>query len=87
MSLTVGDVVLGVIGTSMRQAIALVGPSVNVGARLLKEVAPGGIIASGDAFEALRVELPTLAAELRLADPAFEVPGADGLRVPVYVID
>ena len=87
MSLTVGDVVLGVIGTSMRQAIALVGPSVNVGARLLKEVAPGGIIAGAEVVEALRAELPSLAGEFRLLNPAFVVPGADGLTVAAYVVD
>jgi class 3 adenylate cyclase len=87
MSLTVGDVVLGVIGTSMRQAIALVGPSVSVGARLLKEVAPGGIIASGEVVDALRRELPSLANEFRLLSPAFLVPGTEGLTVAAHVID
>lgn len=86
MSLTVGDVVLGVVGSSMRQAIALVGPSVNVGARLLKQVAPGGIIASGDVVEALRGEAPPLADEFRLLDPAFEVPAADGITVATYLV-
>ncbi len=85
MSLTVGDVVLGVIGSAMRQAIALVGPSLNVGARLLKQIAPGGIIASGEVVEALLEEAPALATEFRLLDPVFEVPGADGVTVATYV--
>jgi class 3 adenylate cyclase len=84
MSLTVGDVVLGVIGSSMRQAIALVGPSVNVGARLLKQIPPGGIIASGEAVEALRTEAPELAGAFRLLDPAFEVQGGDGITVATF---
>lgn len=86
MSLTVGDVVLGVIGSAMRQAIALVGPSVSVGARLLKQIPPGGIIASGEVLDALHAEAPALAAEFRLLDPAFEVQGADGVTVATYAI-
>lgn len=86
MSLTVGDVVVGVIGSTMRQAIALVGPSVHVGARLLKQVPPGGIIATGEVVEALRAEAPDLAAGFQLLHHAFEVPGSDGLIVATYVI-
>ena len=85
MSLTVGDVVLGVVGSAMRQAVALVGPSVNVGARLLKQIPPGGIIVTGEVVEALQAEAPSLAAEFRLQDAAFEVPGADGITVATYV--
>ncbi len=86
MSLSVGDVVVGVVGSTMRQAIALVGPSVSVGARLLKQISPGGIIAAGEIVEALRAEAPALAEEFRLLDPAFEVPGADGITVATYAI-
>lgn len=86
MSITVGDVVVGVVGSSMRHAVALVGPSVNVGARLLKQIPSGGIIASGEVVEALRAEGSSLVAEFRLLDPAFEVPGGDGIRVPTYEI-
>jgi class 3 adenylate cyclase len=85
MSLTVGEVVVGVVGSTMRRAMALVGPSVSVGSRLLKQVAPGGIIASGEAVEALRAEAPELAEEFRLADPAFVVPGADGITVATWI--
>lgn len=85
MSLTVGDVVLGVIGSTMRQAITLVGPSVSMGARLLKHISPSGIIASGEVVEALRAEAPALAEEFRLLDPAFEVPGMAGITVATYV--
>ena len=86
MSLTVGDVVLGVVGSTMRQAVALVGPSVSVGARLLKQIPPGGIIASGEAVEALRAEAPELAAQWRLLDPAHEVLGGEGITVATYAI-
>ncbi|HEV8672751.1 MAG TPA: adenylate/guanylate cyclase domain-containing protein [Methylomirabilota bacterium] len=86
MSLTIGDVVLGVVGSTMRQAIALVGPSVSVGARLLKQIPPGGLIASGEAVEAIRAEAPQLAVEFRLLDPAHEVAGGDGITVATYAI-
>lgn len=85
MSLTVGDVVLGPVGSSGRQGIALVGPSVNIGARLLKHVPPGGIIASGEILAGLR-DAPGLEAEFQPLDTAFVVPGADGLTVATYVV-
>ncbi len=85
MSLAWGEVVVGAVGSSSRHGIALVGPSVNVGSRLLRQVSPGGIIATGELVEALRIEAPHLAGEFRLLDRAFEVPGADGLLVATYV--
>lgn len=84
MSLTVGDVVLGPVGTAVRHALALVGPSVSVGARLLKQGEPGSLLATGEVVEALAREAPDLAAEFRLLDPAFDVPGADGMTVAVW---
>jgi class 3 adenylate cyclase len=85
MSLTVGEVVVGVVGSPMRQALALVGPSVNIGARLLKQVAPGGIIASAEVVDQLAAEAPELAADWVLHDRAFEVPGGDGITVTTYI--
>jgi len=85
MSLALGEVVLGAVGSSRRHGIALVGPSVNVGSRLLRQVSPGGIIATGELVEALRMEAPHLAGEFQLLDRAFEVPGADGLLVETYI--
>jgi class 3 adenylate cyclase len=84
MSLTTGEVVIGVVGSSVRHAIALVGPSVNIGARLLKHVRVGGIIASADVVAALRDHAPDLADVFGLADRAFDVPGGDGLSVVTY---
>ena len=84
MSVTVGDVVLGVVGSSLRHTVALVGPSVSVGARLLKQIEPGGIIATGEVVEALHVEMPDLAREFRLLDPAFEVPATEGITVATW---
>jgi class 3 adenylate cyclase len=86
MSVTVGDVVMGVVGSSMRRGIALVGPSVNIGARLLKHAPPGAIIASGEVFEELRQRAPQLADEFHPLDVAFIVPGADGMTVATYVV-
>jgi class 3 adenylate cyclase len=86
ISVTVGDVVVGVVGSSMRHGIALVGPSVNVGARLLKQIREGGIIASGELVDELRTEAPDLASQFRLLDHSFEVPGGDGVCVATYEI-
>lgn len=86
MSLTVGQVVVGLVGTTMRQSIALVGASVHVGARLLKHVPPGGIITSGEFVESLRAEGSPLADQFRLHQRVFEVPGTDGITVTTYAI-
>lgn len=87
MSVTVGEVVLGTVGTSLRHTVALVGPTVSVGARLLKHVRPGGVIATGEVIEALQEEMPALAQQFHLSDPAFEVPGTDGLKVATWILD
>jgi class 3 adenylate cyclase len=87
MSVTVGDVVLGVVGSKQRHAVALVGPSVSVGARLLKQIAPGGIIATGDVVEAVHAEMPDLGRDFRLLDPAFEVPATEGIVVATWAIE
>ena len=84
MSVTVGDVVLGVVGSSLRHTVALVGPSVSVGARLLKQIAPGGIIATDEVIEALHAEMPPLARDFRLLDAAFEIPATDGITVATW---
>lgn len=86
MSVTVGEVVMGLVGSSMRRGIALIGPSVNIGARLLKHAPPGAIIASGNVFEELRRDAPRLADEFHPLDAAFIVPGADGMTVATYVV-
>ena len=86
MSITVGDVVVGVVGSSRRRGLALIGPSVNIGARLLKHVAPGAIITSGEVFEKLRRDAPQLADEFHPLDAAFVVPGADSMTVATYFV-
>lgn len=86
MSLTVGDVVIGLVGSAMRQAIALVGPSVAIGSRILKQIAPGGVIATGEAVEALQAEAPELADAFVPLAPAFAVPGMEGVTVATWAI-
>jgi class 3 adenylate cyclase len=85
MSLTVGEVVAGLVGSSVRHTVALVGPSVNIGARLLKQI-PAGIIASGEVVDALRLEAPALANEFQLRDLAFQVPGGNGITIASYEV-
>jgi class 3 adenylate cyclase len=85
MSITVGDVVVGAVGSSTRQGIALVGPSVNIGARLLKHAPLGSIIASGAVLVDLQ-DAPHLADEFHPFDATFVVPGADGMTIATYVV-
>jgi len=65
-SLNVGHVVIGVIGTALRRSVALIGPSINLAARLLKQIPPGGIIATDTVVERLRQETPDLAQQFNL---------------------
>lgn len=87
MSLTLGDVAIGAVGHPPHPAPALVGPSVSLGARLLKVVPPGGIAASAEVIAALGSKAPALAELFQLFEPAFQVPGADGLIVAVYALE
>jgi class 3 adenylate cyclase len=67
--------------------LALIGRSVNLGARLLRAVPPGGIAASAEVVAALGTEAPALARRFHLVDAVFEVAGAGGLTVAVYAAD
>jgi adenylate cyclase len=87
MSLTLGEVAVGTVGTAARSALAIVGPSVNVGARLLKAVPPGGIAASAEVVAALQSQAWELAGQFRLLDPALEIAGGNGVTVAVYTFD
>jgi class 3 adenylate cyclase/rhodanese-related sulfurtransferase len=72
LSLDVGPVVIGIVGTRFRQAVALVGSSVHTAAKILKLAPPGGIVATASVLEQARVTSPELAREFRLLD----VPGS-----------
>jgi hypothetical protein len=54
-------------------------------ARLLKQATAGGIIAAGDIVADLR-DVPALVEAFQPLDPAFVVPGADGLTVATYLV-
>jgi class 3 adenylate cyclase len=86
LALTVGDVAVGMVGPPLRRVVALVGPSINLGARLLKAVPPGSIAASSELVATPEVEAPSLARRFRLIDHAYEVPGAGGLSIAVYAL-
>jgi class 3 adenylate cyclase len=86
LSLDVGDIVIGVIGTAMRRSVALIGPSINLAARLLKQIPPGGIIATEAVVERLRTEIPDLADRFSLFDEKLELKGFEKQYVTAYAI-
>lgn len=80
LSLDVGDLVIGIIGSPMRRSVALIGPSINRAARLLKEIPPDGIIATRAVIERLREETPRLAERFAEQPEPLELKGF-GLEV------
>lgn len=74
-SLNVGHVIIGVIGTALRRSVALIGPSINLAARLLKQIPPGDIIATAMVIERLRQETPELAQQFQLWNERLELKG------------
>jgi class 3 adenylate cyclase len=86
LSLDVGEIVIGVIGTPMRRSIALIGPSINLAARLLKQIPPDGIIATEAVVEKLRAEIPSLAERFSLFDDKLELKGFEKQYVTAYAI-
>ncbi len=73
LSLDIGPVVVGIVGTRFRQTVALVGPAVHIAARILKLAPPGGIIATASIVSLARRQNPELGA--RFQDP-IEAPDA-----------
>ena len=86
LSLDVGTIVIGVIGTPMRRSVALIGPTINLAARLLKQIAPGGIIATAALVAGLREEAPELADRFTLFDENLELKGFEREVVRAYSI-
>jgi len=86
LSLDVGEIVIGVIGTPMRRSVALIGPSINLAARLLKQIPPDGIIATEGVVEKLRQEIPALAERFSLFDERLELKGFEKQYVKAYAI-
>jgi len=66
LSVNVGNVIIGEIGSPMRRSVTLIGPMVHVAARLLKHIHPGGIIAPLAVVERLRCEAPETASQFHL---------------------
>lgn len=86
LSLDVGDVVIGVIGTPLRRSVALIGPTINLAARLLKQIPPDGIIATEAVVSKLRAEAPALADRFALFDANLELKGFERQLVKAYAI-
>jgi class 3 adenylate cyclase len=91
LSLNVGEVVIGVIGSPQRRSVALIGPAVSLAARLLKQIPPGGIIAPRAAVEKLQQEAPDLAGHFQvwgecLTLKGFEEECVTAYRLPVSVV-
>ena len=85
LSLDAGDVVIGVIGTALRRSVALIGPCINVAARLLKQIPPDDIIATASVVESLREEHPALAERFQLLDERLELKGFERQVVAAWV--
>lgn len=86
LSLDVGSIVIGVIGTALRRTVALIGPSINLAARLLKQIPPDGIIATEAVVTRLRLEAPALAERFVLFDANLELKGFDAQTVVAYAV-
>jgi class 3 adenylate cyclase len=83
-SLNVGAITIGVIGSAARRSVALIGPTVNLAARLLKQVAPGGIIAPQTVVERLQQDTPSLARAFRLQGTCLTVRDFEAQCVTAY---
>jgi len=85
-SVNVGEVIIAVIGSPLRRSVALIGPTVNLAARLLKHVSPGGIIAPHTAVEKLRGEAPEIAAYFQESGEELHLKGFEHEQVSTAVI-
>lgn len=86
LSLNIGNVIIGVIGTALRRSVALIGPSINLASRLLKQIPPGGIIATAAVIEHLQQDAPELAQQFTLLNANLELKGFTNERVAAYHI-
>ena len=78
ISLDLGPVVIGIVGTRFRQTVAIVGPSVNVAARILKLAPPGGIVATEAVLSVARRADPELARDFVALHERPRIPEAAG---------
>ena len=80
LSLDMGPVVIGIVGTRFRQTVSLVGPSVHIAARILKLAPPGGIVATDAIVRHARRASPEFARQFEpLAAPDLD-PELAGLQ-------
>jgi len=84
LSINVGDVIIGEIGSPLRKSVALIGPMVHVAARLLKHIPPGGIIAPQAIVERLRREAPETASQFSLLGPCLVLRGFEEECITAY---
>jgi class 3 adenylate cyclase/rhodanese-related sulfurtransferase len=78
ISLDLGPVVIGIVGTRFRQTVAIIGPSVNVAARILKLAPPGGIVATEAVLAVARRADPELARDFTPLRERPRIPEAAG---------
>jgi class 3 adenylate cyclase len=85
LALDMGPLVIGVVGTRFRRSVTLVGPSINIAARILKLAPPGGIIATETVVEHAKRTDPDLASRFaRLLEPQ-QLKGVAGGLLELYV--
>src|SRR5262245_54674776 len=86
LSLNVGEMVIGVIGSPRRRSVALIGPAVSSAARLLKQIPPGGIIAPHTAVEKLHQEAPDLAEQFQIWGECLTLKGFEEECITAYLL-
>jgi class 3 adenylate cyclase len=86
LSVNVGDVIIGEIGSLMRRSVTLIGPMVHVAARLLKHIPPGGVIAPQAVVERLRGDAPAVARQFHLLGPCLVLRGFEEECITAYHI-
>ncbi len=86
LSLDTGSIVIGIIGTALRRSVALIGESINLAARLLKQIPPDGIIATEAVVHQLRDEAPELARKFTILDEKLTLKGFREKTVTAYQI-
>ena len=68
----------------MRRSVALIGPSINLAARLLNQIPPGGIIVTKSVVEHLHQEAPSLAGRFALWNEKLELKGFEQEYVTAF---
>jgi len=85
LALDVGPLVIGIVGTRFRRSVSLVGPSINVAARILKLAPPGGIIATQAVVQHATRTDPDLAAQFVSLPEPQHLKGVEDGPVTLFV--